>query len=50
MVFKAFESGVFSRLEQSEQVEQSEQSEQSSSDDKYISLKLNNDLNTSSNA
>ena len=44
MVFKAFESGVFSRLEQSEQ------SDQSSSDDKYISLKLDNDLSTSSNA
>ena len=44
MAFKAFESGVFSRLEQSEQ------SDQSTNHDKYTSLKLDNDLNTSSNA
>ena len=42
MVFKAFESGLLSELKQSEQ------SEQLSSDDKYTSLKLNNDLITSS--
>ena len=41
MVFKELESGVFSRLEQSDQ---------SSSDDKYASLKLDNDLNISNNA
>ena len=40
-VFKELESGVFSRLEQSDQ---------SSSDDKYASLKLDNDLNISNNA
>ena len=40
MVFKAFESGIISKLKQSEQ---------SSSDDKYTSQKLNNDLITSSN-
>ena len=40
-VFKEIESGVFSRLEQSDQ---------SSSDDKYASLKLDNDLNISNNA
>ena len=43
MVFKAVESGTFLKPEQLEQ------SEQSSSDDKYTSLKWNNDLNTSSN-
>ena len=37
-------------LEQSEQSEQLEQSEQSSTNDKYTSSKLNNDLITSSNA
>ena len=47
MVFKAFESGIFSRLKQSHQ---SEQSEQSISDDKYTSLKLDNNLSTSNNA
>ena len=40
-VFKELESGAFSRLEQSDQ---------SSSDDKYASLKLDNDLNISNNA
>ena len=40
MVFKAFESGIFSRLEQSEQ---------SCYNDEYTSSKLNNDLITSSN-
>ena len=48
-MFKAFESGIFSRLKQS-QSEQSEESKQSRSDDKYTSLKLDNDLSTSSNA
>ena len=38
------ESGIFLKPEQSEQ------SDQSSSDDKYTSSKLDNDLNTSSNA
>ena len=47
MVFKAFASGIFSRLKQSHQ---SEQSEQSISDDKYTSLKLDNNLSTSNNA
>ena len=40
MLLKAFKSGIFSRLKQSEQ---------SSSDNKNTSLKLDNDLNTSSN-
>ena len=47
MVSKTFENGLFSWLKLSKQ---SEQSDQSSSDDKYASLKLDNDLNTSSNA
>ena len=46
MVFKAFESRIFLKPKK---LEQSEQSNQSSSDDKYTSLKLDNDLNTSSN-
>ena len=46
MVFKDFESGIFLK---SKKLQQSEQSNQSSSDDKYTSLKLGNDLNTSSN-
>ena len=46
MVFKAFESGIFLKPKK---LQQSEQSNQSSSDDKYTSLKLDNDLNTSSN-
>ena len=41
MVFKTFKSGIFLKPEESEQ------SDQSSSVDKYTSLKLNNDLNTS---
>ena len=41
MVFKAFESRIFLKPEQSEQ---------SSSDDKYTSLKLYDNLNTSDNA
>ena len=41
MVFKAFESGIFLKPEQSEQ---------SSSNDKYTSLKLYDNLNTSNNA
>ena len=43
MVFKAFESRIFLKSEESEQ------SDQSSSYDKYTSLKLDNDLNTSGN-
>ena len=43
IMFKVFENGIFSRLEQSKQ------SEQSRSDDKYTSSKLNNDLIISSN-
>ena len=46
IVFKAFKRRIFSQLEQSEQ---SEESKQSSSNDKYTSPKLNNDLITSSN-
>ena len=46
MVFKAFENGIFLKPKK---LQQSEQSNQSSSDDKYTSLKLDNDLNTSSN-
>ena len=46
MVFKAFESGIFLKPEKLKQSEQSEQSNQSSSNDKYTSLKLDNDLNT----
>ena len=49
MVFKAFESGIFLKPEQSKQSKQSDQSDQSSSNDKYTSLKLDNYLNTSSN-
>ena len=41
-----FESGIFSKLKQSEQ---SEQPEQSSTDDKYTSSKWNHDLITSNN-
>ena len=37
LVFKTFQSGIFSRLEQSDQ---------SKSDDEYASLKLDSDLNT----
>ena len=44
MVFKAFESGIFSKLKKLKQ------SEQSRSDDKHTSSKLNSDLITSSNA
>ena len=43
MVFKVYENGMFSNLKQSEQ------SEQSSSNDKYVLLKVDNDLNTQSN-
>ena len=46
IVFKAFKRRIFSQLEQSEQ---SEESKQSSSNYKYTSPKLNNDLITSSN-
>ena len=42
MVFKVYENGMFSNLKQSEQ------SEQSSSNDKYVLLKVDNDLNTQS--
>ena len=44
MVFKAFESRIFSRLKQSEQ------SEQPISDDKYTLIKLDDNLSTSNNA
>ena len=43
-VFKAFESKIF--LLKPVKLKQSEQSNQSNSDDKYTSLKLDNDLNT----
>ena len=47
----AFESRIFSKLkDDSKQSEQSEHSEQSSSDNKYTSLKFDNDLSTLSNA
>ena len=49
MVFKAFFK-IFLKLEQSKQSEKSKQSEQSTNIDKYTPLKLNNDLNTLSNA
>ena len=47
MVFQTFENGIFLKPRQSKQSEQLDQSDQSSSDDKYTSLKLDNDLNTS---
>ena len=46
MGFEVFEIGKFSKPKK---LEQSEQSNQAISDDKYTSLKLDNDLNTSSN-
>ena len=49
MVFKAFQIGISLNPEKLEQAEQSGQSNQSRSDNKYSSLKLDNDLNTSSN-
>ena len=48
-MFKAFESGIFSRHEQLEQSKESEKIEQSSSNNKYTPLKLNNNLTTLSN-
>ena len=47
IVFKALENVTFLKPKK---IEESEQSEQSSSDDKYTSIKLDNDVNTSSNA
>ena len=48
-IFKAFQSEIYLNPEKLEQAEQLEQSSQSRSDNKYSSLKLDNDLNTSSN-
>ena len=45
LVYKPFRNGIFLKTKK---VQQLEQSEQSSSDDKYTSLKLDSDLNTSS--
>ena len=47
IVFKALENVIFLKPKK---IEESEQSGQSSSDDKYTSIKLDNDVNTSSNA
>ena len=49
MVFKAFQSGISLNPENLGEAQQSEQSNQSRSDNKYSSLKLENDLNTSIN-
>ena len=51
MIFKAFESAIFlkpKKLKQSSK--QSEQSNQWSCNDKYTSLKIDNNSNTSSNS
>ena len=45
LVYRSFRNGIFLKTKK---VQQLEQSEQWSSDDKYTSLKLDNDLNTSS--
>ena len=45
LVYRPFRNGIFLKTKK---VQQLEQSEQWSSDDKYTSLKLDNDLNTSS--
>ena len=47
LVYKSFRNGIFLKTKKLQQLEQSEQS---SSDDKYTSLKSDNNLNTSSHS
>ena len=51
MIFKAFESAIFLKLKKlNKSSKQSEQSNQWSCNDKYTSLKIDNNLNTSRNS